>query len=224
MSRNEWIAMISLLVLAFGVAVPYFMNSARVAARQASAGNLQQWGIALNLFLTEHDNRLPETGGPELDKEDVLAWYNSLPVYLSQSPWKELSAPPQPGQPSLWMDPAIKAGAGGVVFAYAMNAWLQPERTGAPYKIYEIDDPTRVVFLVEVGGATPRALPEEVKFRHGKAAPDPEAAAHVLFVMVMSSLVKKADLTDTAAGQDPKATMPKVSWVPFFEAPEPVEK
>lgn len=219
---NEWIAILLLAVVAFGVAVPYFMNASRAAARQASAGNLQQWGIALNLFLTEYDNRLPETGGADIRTEDKLAWYNSLPPYLSQTPLAELPSFPQPGEPSLWMDPALsKKEKAGVRFSYGMNARLQPDRGVAPFKIFEIDDPTRVVFLTEVAGLSPRVQAADVRFRHGKKDPDPGAKAHVLFCDGHVELVSRAELKDNPAAEDSKAPMSKVSWVPFGGAPDP---
>jgi prepilin-type processing-associated H-X9-DG protein len=221
-TRNEWLAILSLGVVVFGIATPYFIHTAASAARSASAANLQQWGIALNLYLTEYDNRLPDTGDASLPTEDTQAWYNSLPPYLSQTPLNEMAVKPQHGEPSLWVDPSLKKSkTTEFQFSYAMNAWLQPDPTKSAYKIYEIEDPSRVVFLTETAGDSPRIQSAEVDFRHGKKQPDPQAKAHVLFCDGHVELITQEDLKDNTASQDPQAPMSKISWVPFYRAPAP---
>jgi prepilin-type processing-associated H-X9-DG protein len=222
LSRKEFVCLLLLAVMVFGVAWPYFGHTARTAKRQASASNLQQWGIALTLYLTENENYFPETGDGQIRLEHEQAWYNSLPPYLSAPPLAQMNPKPQLGEASLWIDPAASRGGGKeFIFTYAMNAWLQPDLAEAPYPIYQVDDPGRVVFLVETLSSSSRVMAEEVHFRHGKKYPDPEAKAHVLFCDGHVELVPKSDLKDDPASYDPKAPLSKVSWVPFGDTPAP---
>lgn len=222
LTRNEWLAILSLIVILFGVAWPYFHHVSESSKRSSSAANLQQWGIALNLYLTENDNKLPETGGLPIRVEDKLAWYNSLPIYLSQTPISELAQWPPAGEPSLWVDPSLKKTKREEKrFSYGMNAWLQPDQTRSSYKIYDLEDPSRVVFLTETAGTSPRIGVQDVAFRHGKKPPHPEAKAHVLFCDGHVELVSQKELKDNPSAQDPQAPLARVTWIPFYEAKSP---
>lgn len=215
------IVIMVLFTLVVGVVIPYYKMTGEAADRKASESNLQQWGIALNMYMVEHDSRLPETG-KEVDPENAEAWYNSLPLYLSRKPLNELEPGelPEPGMPSLWMDPAVKSSDkhSYYFFSYAMNRWLQPDPEVRPCRIYEIENPTRVVFMTETASASPSILPGDVRFRHGRNE------AHVLFADGHVERVARAVLVDNPTAVDPTSEkMAKVSWVPFFKAPAPAE-
>lgn len=206
------------IVVAFLVAAGIWMSTRKAEAAGAqSARNLMQWGIALNLYLLENQNVLPETGGEEVSKDAPAAWYNSLPGYLSLSPLSEMPAgvKPDPKVASIWVDPACRPAefteAGSYYFCYAMNRYLQPDPASGSYRIYELFDPGAVVFLTEVAGVRPGALPGDVVFRiRGK-----EPTANVLFCDGHVESVPRSLLGE---GSHPE----RVSWLPFDGAPEPV--
>jgi hypothetical protein len=181
-----------------------------------SARNLQQWGIALNLYLIENENQLPTCGNNPVDDDQTAAWYNSLPVYLGQTPLAELPAGsrPTPGQPSLWIDPATKETRTWddtvFYFNYGMNRFLQPDPALRPFKIYEIDYPGNVVFLTEVDGYEPVATPDTVVFRRGPAAPT--ATALVLFCDGHVAPVTRGALVDDPASREAATAETGVSW------------
>jgi prepilin-type processing-associated H-X9-DG protein len=225
-STREIMVFAALLVLAVGVAIPYFRGQRKASARTASANNLLQWGIALNLYLIENNNTLPTIGASPPRKEQSDAWYNALPPYLSQPALADLPPEnyPRPGDASLWMDPAAQgpAAPGLPYFAYGMNRWLQPDPALRAYRIYELEDPSAVVFLAEVAGDSPGALPETAAYRHGKPAPSPDAEANVLFTDGhLESGVRKAVLSDAPGISDPTAKYEHLTWVPFYNAPAP---
>jgi prepilin-type processing-associated H-X9-DG protein len=170
--------------------------------RVASTRNLQQWGIALNLHLIDHENQLPETGSTPIEASQTKAWYNALPPYISQTPLAELAPGnrPRPGVPSLWIDPATPAvkvwDPSVFYFNYAMNRALQPDEKLRSFRIYEIPHPGHVIFLAEVNGYSPVATPDTAVFRHGSTKKnDPKASANVLFCDGHVQPVTRAVLT-----------------------------
>ncbi len=181
-----------------------------------SARNLQQWGIALNLYLIENENQLPTCGRNPVDDDQTSAWYNSLPVYLGQTPLAELPAGsrPTPGQPSLWIDPATKETRTWddtvFYFNYGMNRFLQPDPDLRPFKIYEIAYPGNVVFLTEVDGFEPVVTPDTVVFRRGLNAPT--ASALVLFCDGHVAPVTRGTLVDDPASREAATAETGVSW------------
>lgn len=190
------------------------------AKRIGSARNLQQWGIALNLFLMDNNNQLPEIGGTPITEQQTNAWYNGLPLYLSKPGLGELppGQRPRPGVPSMWIDPTtqpVRAWDPDVFyFNYAMNGALQPQEGVRSYRIYEISHPGNVVFLAEVDGYAPSIGPEDVVFRHGGVKPsNPRAAAHVLFCDGHVQAVPRAVLVDDPASRLAKTAGEGVSWL-----------
>jgi prepilin-type processing-associated H-X9-DG protein len=156
--------------------------------RLAAARNLQQWGIALNLHLIDHDNQLPAVGTTPVDASQKSAWFNALPPYISQTPLTDLppGQRPRPGVPSLWIDPVTKPvkvwDPEVFFFNYAMNRALQPDLKVRSFRIYEVPSPGNVIFMAEVEGYSPSCSQEDVVFRHGAMrSGDPNASAHVLF-------------------------------------------
>src|SRR5690242_5174151 len=130
--REIIIAAVILIVL--GVVVyTITAKNAGEAQRVASFRNMQQWGIALNLYLIDNENQLPEVGRDPITPEQKKAWYNALPPYISQKSLADLppGERPRPGVPSLWIDPATKPekswDPGVFFFNYGMNKYLQPE-------------------------------------------------------------------------------------------------
>lgn len=152
------------------------------SARVAGARNLQQWGIALNLYLMDNENQLPEVGKTPVTPQQTKAWFNVLPPYLSEKPLADLPVGerPRPGVPSLWIRPntrPVKIWDPEVFFFnYGMNRNLQPVEGTRSFRIYELNFPGSVVFLAPIKGYEPDAGPGDVFFPKGR---DP--SVHILF-------------------------------------------
>lgn len=219
MKLREILIAVVVLAVVIAVVVTMQMKRAAEAKRIASTRNLQQWGIALNLYLIDNENQLPEVGSTPITPEQKKAWYNALPPYISQAPLADLSPSrrPRPGVPSLWVDAAtkpVKVWDDSVFyFNYAMNKFLQPVEGMRSFRIYEINYPANVVFLTEVEDYSPAVTPGEVVFRNGKGgANSPEALAHVLFCDGHVQLVTRAALVDDPKALTAAAAENGVSW------------
>ena len=205
---------VGVLLLVAGVV--WLQARGKDAAGVASAHNLQQWGIALNLYLIDNENQLPEVGGEPITAKQTKAWYDALPPYLGQTPLAELPAGqrPRPGVPSLWIDPVLKPvrmwDGEQFYFNYGMNHALQPQAGVRSFKINELNYPGNVVFLTEVDGYDPDVTPETVAFRHGRTK-SATAIAQVLFCDGHVAPVTRAALTSEAA-LSASAAEKGVSW------------
>ena len=183
------------------------------STRVASARNLQQWGIALNLFLIENDNQLPEVGQTPVTPAQAKAWFNALPPYLSEKPLVELPPDerPRPGVPSLWVRPdtrPVKIWDPEVFyFSYGMNRSLQPVDGIRSFRINETIYPGSVLFLVPTDGYSPGAGPEDVVFPK-------TGAAHVLFCDGHVQPVPRAKLLDPASLAGTNAAK-GISWFQY---------
>jgi len=205
-------------VLLLVAAVAWFLARGKDAAGAESARNLQQWGIALNLYLIDNENQLPEVGATPIEATQEKAWYNALPPYLSQTALADLPPDqrPRPGVPSLWIDPVLKPvrawDSSTFYFNYAMNQALQPQAGMRSFKINELNYPGNVVFLTEVDGFEPSVTPETVAFRHGGRPASPTAIANVLFCDGHVAPVTRAALVDDPASRAAASAENGVSW------------
>jgi len=226
LSMREIIVLTIVAVLLVAVCMPLFTKRSKQNLSMISAQNLMQWGIALNLYLIENQNTLPDVGPHLADTTLETAWYNALPPYLSQDPLSKLGTMvPDPERPSLWVDPAVDPRRvprfENFAFTYAMNRYLQPDLAHRSYRIFDVQNPSAVVFLTEVVGVDPGALPETVDYRHGKDEPK----AHVLFCDGHVELIAQSRLSERLENIVPQGTtLADVSWAPFVGAPGPLAK
>ena len=205
-------------VLLVVAAIAWLIARGHSASGAGSARNLQQWGIALNLYLIDHQNQLPEVGSTPIEAKPENAWYNALPVYLSLPPLSELppGSRPEPGKPSLWIDPAAKAprvwDPEVYFFNYGMNRALQPQADLRSFRINELGTPGNIVFLTETDGYEPAVTPDTVAFLHDRRPTSPTAIANVLFCDGHVAPVTRAVLVDDPEARTAAAASEGVSW------------
>jgi hypothetical protein len=211
MKPREIILAVIVAVLLALVAFGWFQSRQRDVSGVAGARNLQQWGIALNLYLIDNDKQLPSVGGDPITPEQTTAWYNALPPYISQTPLADLpdDQRPRPGDGSLWIDPGTKPPRiwdnSVFVFNYGMNRYLQPDKNLRSYKVNELHRPGNVIFLTEVDGYNPDATPDTVVFRNGKTA-------NVLFCDGHVAPVSRSVLVDDPATRLSSTVEEGISW------------
>jgi len=201
---------------AFGVS--WFLSRGSAANAAQSARILQQWGIALNLYLIDNQNQLPEPGVTPVSRDQTSAWYNALPPYIGQKSLADLPAGsrPQPGVPSLWIVPGDRVPRAWdpevFYFNYAMNQFLQPNAEVRSFRIYEIDNPQNVVFMTEVDQYESGVTPSRVTFRFGAGGRSPRGVANVLFCDGHVEPVTRAVLVDDPASRLADSAAEGVSW------------
>jgi len=218
MKAREILLACAVGILLVVAAIAWFIDRGKDATGIASARNLQQWGIALNLYLIDNENQLPEVGATPVDAKQDKAWYNALPSYLSQTPLAELPVGqrPKPGTASLWIDPTSKVprvwDPEQFYFNYAMNRFLQPQAGVRSFKINELNFPGNVVFLTEVNDYEPAVTPETVAFTHGSHPNSPSAIANVLFCDGHVAPVTRSVLVDDTNTRAAANAENGVSW------------
>ncbi|CAN5426868.1 hypothetical protein BH09VER1_BH09VER1_30150 [soil metagenome] len=214
-SLREIVIAAVILVALVAIVATIMTKNKGDATRLASFRNMQQWGIALNLYLIDNENQLPEIGQAPVTPEQKKAWYNALPPYISQKSLADLPAGerPRPGVPSLWIDPESKPVKSWdpevFFFNYGMNKFLQPVEGTRSFRINEINFPSNIVFLVEVNDYNPGAGPEEVDFPKGSG---PKARSNVLFCDGHVQAVDRQHLVDDPAAVTAAAAEHGISW------------
>ncbi len=218
---REILLLVVLTLMLLAALIPFLRRGKTSSESVAAMNNLVQWGIGLNLYLIEHNNRLPQVGPTQADSTLDDVWYNALPPYLSQAPYSKMIEPgfkKSDNSTIIWSDPGLEKMFGKTgeifIFPYAMNRFLQPTLTQPAYAIYDVQSPRSVIFLSESASTDPGLLPPAVSYRYDRKPDSPSAIAHVLFLDGHVAPVKREILSaepTTAAGD----AMPEVSWQPF---------
>jgi len=230
MTTREMVLLGALLIILAVAILPMFRKGKQQAASVAAMNNLMQWGIGLNLYLLDHDNRLP-LAGPSQPRADLSdAWYNALPPYLSQAPWSSLVSPTfKRDDPSaaIWNDPVMREKFGEMkdifIFPYGMNRYLQPQPDQPSFRVFDLENPQSVVFLSEAASVDPGLVPGAVSYRHSRKPLAPGAVGHVLIVDGHAAAVERRILSAEPGSEPPaEEKSPAVSWLPYADAPVPV--
>ncbi len=216
------VSLVLLIIVAAALVLPGWLRRFDSGAALAkSANNLLQWGIALNLYLADNNDRLPEAGGDLPSAERSQAWYNALPEYLSFPPLTALPKDerPLPGQESIWVDPLAtpqeaRIAWGDFFFSYGMNYWLQPIEEAPPFRIHDVRNPALVLFMAPTAGPRPGIAPEMVVFRGAKQE-DVTAAIPVLFTDGHVELKTRGEIT-----KQPGSNAHVPLWLPNDDAPD----
>lgn len=188
MKPREWLLGSGILVVLAVVLILIWGRQASEAESAQALRQLQQWGIALNLYLLDNENTLPSVGGLPVVEEQDRAWYNALPPYLGRPAVASLAPGqrPRPGVPSFWVGPSSTPTQAWddqeFFFGYAMNGFLQPDPALRSFKVGELGRPGQVIFLGETAGFTPVLTPENVLTPWGPGrGTSPRSVAQILF-------------------------------------------
>jgi prepilin-type processing-associated H-X9-DG protein len=216
-SKVEVLLAGGLLVLLAAVALPWLLGAKSDHIQQRSANNLLQWGISLNLYLIDHNNRLPLPGSDQPSDDEIESWYNALPLYISRKPITELAPGPFPEgtEESIWVNPAAIKQAStlpgqGYIFYYAMNRHLIGQSENEALRIYQVDNPTATVFLSETCSHLPYMDSAGLYYGFGKGPSSSDSMAHVLFCDGHVELVPRSRFENTGE-------LPPIHWRPERE-------
>lgn len=105
---------ISVIALLIGILLPALGAARGAAQAMASASNLRQWGLGMEMFVMDNDDLYPWEGedNPSTDEFEADLWFpNAVPPYVGSDRYRDLSADdriPLPGDESIFVDQAAE--------------------------------------------------------------------------------------------------------------------
>lgn len=151
----ELLSVILIIGILSSVLLPGIARARMASKSVACRSNLQQWGLATHLFVTENEDWLPQDGSPN-GTWLKGGWYNDLPATLGiptyhELPWRT-NPSIDPGR-SLWICPANPRRSNtNNLFHYALNRRVNGEGSNShPVRLSGIPAPALTVWMFDNG-------------------------------------------------------------------------
>ena len=176
--------------------------------------NLRQWGVALNLYVADHNGCTPRRGQgvqPFWITDQPDDWFNALPPYLGLPAYSDQvnsGHPALPTDKSVFVCPsAVEEPVYPNFLCYGMNMYLSPKIRPNPHRLAELPNLSQLVFMADGPGGWCSTVPSSqgysVKPRHN-------GRANVIFC---DGHVQSFDGDYLGCGKgEPNPELPDVRW------------
>jgi prepilin-type processing-associated H-X9-DG protein len=155
---------VAILALLFAMLTPALTSALGSGRASHSMSNLRQWGIAVGMYVDDHDEAFPWDGDDNVGASIMSRdwWANALPRYVGMESYRtmvERGEPPVPPKKTIFVDssaevpPNAPYKSGGVpfFFCYVPNSKLNSSmRRNAQVKVAHLDKPAATVFMLEM--------------------------------------------------------------------------
>lgn len=148
------IAIVAVLAL---LALPGLTQAKSKVRSVTCIGNLKQWGVALQMYASEHDDYFPDEGSPTPGAGKLkLGWYTTLPPIIGVRPYHEMpwrtNATVRLPRSVFICQANTRRATNNNLFHYCLNGQL--DGTGnfdRPTKLSSLPSPSRSVYLFDNG-------------------------------------------------------------------------
>ncbi len=229
----ELLVVIAIIGILASMLLPALGQAKKRAHATACLSNMKQWATSIHMYLNDNRDIFPYEGVADniSTAKNLSAWYNQVPLLMSQTPLKDLYAaglPPLPNAKSIYGCPStmtsltVTPTVTQAFFMYAFNNRMDPNDTitGQNNRFFTSDqvvNPSQTVIFTENSEDNfPSSSGLYTLARHDRKA-------NLAMCDGSASIVPDADFRRTAAEDNSSvvewAVSRKVYWYPFTGAP-----
>lgn len=151
----ELLVVIAIIATLAGLLLPALSRAKAKAHAVVCLNNLKQWGLATQLYTTDHDDFLPPDGTPNpSDSATNYGWYIQLPGQLGlpryhTMPWRTNAA--VAAVRSVWLCPSNSRRSNGRnLFHYCLNQHVSGSgEENKPVRLVAIGQPVATIWLFD---------------------------------------------------------------------------
>jgi prepilin-type N-terminal cleavage/methylation domain-containing protein/prepilin-type processing-associated H-X9-DG protein len=176
----ELLVVIAIVAVLAALLLPTLGTGRAKARRAQCAAQLQQWGVALQMYAQDNAEAIPRRGQgvrPLTQLNRPEDWFNALAPELGQPGFGSYIASASTNAnspPAIFVCPAAKPAPSRYFLTYAMNMYLSPWNESEPHRLNSIPTPAAVVFLADGGIGYCSAFPAFAEYspqaRHRQTA------------------------------------------------------
>jgi prepilin-type N-terminal cleavage/methylation domain-containing protein/prepilin-type processing-associated H-X9-DG protein len=151
----ELLVVIAIIAILAGMLLPALSRAKAKASAVVCLNNLKQWGLATQLYTTDHDDWLPPDGTPNPgDAATNYGWYIQLPGQLGLPRYHEMAwrtnAAAVVGR-SVWLCPSnARRSNGRNLFHYCLNQHVSGSGDeNQPVRLVAIGQPVATIWLFD---------------------------------------------------------------------------
>ncbi len=229
----ELLVVIAIIGILASILLPALGRSKRKAHATVCLSNMKQWATSIHMYLNDNRDIFPHEGnsGDISTAKNLSAWFNQVPLIMSQTPLKDLYAtglPPLPNAKSIYGCPSTVTNqiatptVTTAFFMYAFGNRMDPNDTitGQNNRFFtsdQVTNPSQTVIFTENNESNfPSSSGRFTLARH-------ELKANLAMCDGSASIFPDADFRRTTAEDNSAAVewavTRKVYWYPFATAP-----
>lgn len=175
----ELLVVIAIIAILGAILFPVFAG-ARERARQTSClSNMRQIGQALILYMTDHEDRLPDRRDLKLSLPGGYRPWSSWPPSDPRAGWAVLALQPYARAGEIWSCPSVKGSALGEVVQVRQDTTTGPGSIPSRYWMWRFDRAGATIPLDNLWGKTEMEAVADLRAARNPIAGIPDGPADV---------------------------------------------
>jgi prepilin-type N-terminal cleavage/methylation domain-containing protein len=175
----ELLVVIAIIAVLAAILFPVFAQ-AREKARQAScSSNLRQVGMALAMYVQDHDERLPDRRDLKTTLPGGYRPWTTWPPSDPRCAWAAITLDPYIRNAGVWACPSVAGSIFGSAVQVVQKTNTTPDAVTTYYWLWRFDRPDDPVPLDNLWGKTEQQAVDDLRAANNPQAGKPDSVADV---------------------------------------------
>ncbi|HVX87119.1 MAG TPA: prepilin-type N-terminal cleavage/methylation domain-containing protein [Phycisphaerae bacterium] len=137
----ELLVVVAVIAILIAIMMPSLARAKAMAQKTRCATNLRSWGVAIQVYANQFENRFPNDGADSPVWGDTSAWFNALPPLVNAKAYVDLQKDyltkniklPLGGNNSIFVCPASSTAMGNAASETDANGYFKTGTPSSPF-------------------------------------------------------------------------------------------